>query len=124
MPLTSIMPADAVQVTPDLPFVTFAVNETVWPVPVAAVCGLTLTLTGAVTVNVAEAPGVPAAVAVMEVVPAPTPVATPPVTMVPIEVFEEAQVTRLEPGGEDHRRLKSRGLVDHNMSRRPGNHAY
>jgi hypothetical protein len=97
MPLTSTVPADAVQVTPGFPFVTFAVNETVWPVPVAAVCGLTLTLTGEVTVNVAEAPGVPAAVAVIEVVPAPTLVARPPATMVATEVFEEAQVTRLVP---------------------------
>ena len=97
MPLTSTVPAEAVHVTPDFPFVTFAVNETVWPVPVAVVCGLTLTLTGALTVNVAEAPAVPAAVAVMEVVPPPTPVARPPATMVATEVFEEAQVTRLVP---------------------------
>src|SRR5262249_56342487 len=74
MPLTSTVPADAVQVTPNFPFVTFAVNETVWPVPVAVVCGLTLTLTGAVTVNVEEAPGVPgpAAVAGVGGVAAPT----------------------------------------------------
>ncbi len=97
MPLTSTVPAEVVHVTSDFPFVTFAVNETVWPVPVAVACGLTLTLTGELTVNVAEALAVPAAVAVMEVVPTPTPVARPPLTMVATEVFEEAQVTRLVP---------------------------
>jgi hypothetical protein len=44
MPLASIVPAEAAHVTPDDPFLTVAINETVWPVPVAAACGLTLTL--------------------------------------------------------------------------------
>ena len=45
MPLASIVPAEAAHFTPDDPFLTVAINETVWPVPVATACGLTLTLT-------------------------------------------------------------------------------
>src|SRR6516162_11619787 len=68
-PLTSTVPADAVHVTPDFPFVTFAVSETVWLVPTAVACGLTLTLTpGTVSIVL---PLTPNCIAVMvEVAPA------------------------------------------------------
>ena len=58
MPLASIVPAEAAHVTPDDPFLTVAINETVWPVPVATPCGLTLTLTAGVGVGVGAGAGV------------------------------------------------------------------
>ena len=51
----------------------------------------------AVTVKFELAPGVPAALAVMVVVPGATAVATPPESIVATAVFEEAQVTRDVP---------------------------
>ena len=52
MPLASIVPAEAAHVTPDDPCATVAANETVWPVPIAAAWGLTLTLTAGVGAGV------------------------------------------------------------------------
>ena len=54
-------------------------------------------LLAAVTVKFELAPGVPAALAVMVVVPGATAVATPPESIVATAVFEEAQVTRDVP---------------------------
>ena len=51
----------------------------------------------AVTVKFEVAPGVPAAVAVIVVVPGATAVATPPAVIVATAVLEEAQVTREVP---------------------------
>ncbi len=72
-----------------------AVKDCVFPAATEAAVGVTAmeTSVAAVTVRVAELLVIPDSEAVIMEVPAATPVATPPETMVAAAVFEDAQVT-------------------------------
>jgi hypothetical protein len=72
-----------------------AVKAWVFPAAMEAVVGVTAmeTRVAAVTVNVAELLVIPDSEAVIIEVPAATPVATPPETIVAAAVLEDAQVT-------------------------------